>query len=208
MFTSLVFIISLILLLRCFKSRRSRIIIGVLYSLFVVWYVQAILNYGKYTLQPGQSISLTVNPRIQDVEYYSELILKKTDKNKLELNGREYWSVSGSELHYDLSKQNVFKWVRDESGELTESYVENSDLADIYIEKSNLIILFKVLLASTFMIAVICLSKKYLSSFGNLSIFIYIINAGVSYVLAIFLLGVNEVKDLFKLFLKVFKLKR
>lgn len=79
---------------------------------------------------------------------------------------------------------------------------------DIYLEKSNLIILFKVLLASTFMIAVICLSKKYLSSFGNLSIFIYIINAGVSYVLAIFLLGVNEVKDLFKLFLKVFKLKR
>ena len=143
MFTSLVFIISLILLLRCFKSRRSRIIIGVLYSLFVVWYVQAILNYGKYTLQPGQSISLTVNPRIQDVEYYSELILKKTDKNKLELNGREYWSVSGSELHYDLSKQNVFKWVRDESGELTESYVENSDLADIYIEKSNLIIQYQ-----------------------------------------------------------------
>ncbi len=37
----------------------------------------------------------------------------------------------------------MFKWVRDELGELTESYVENSDLADIYIEKSNLIIQFQ-----------------------------------------------------------------
>lgn len=119
----------------------SLLLVGVLASAFL-FYLWA-QNLGKYTLQPGQSISLTVNPRIQDVEYYSELILKKNDKNKLELNGREYWSVSGSELHYDLSNQNVFKWVRDESGELTESYVENSDLADIYIEKSNLIIQYQ-----------------------------------------------------------------
>lgn len=79
---------------------------------------------------------------------------------------------------------------------------------DIYLEKSNLIILLKVLIASAFMILVIYLSKNYLSSFGNLSIFIYMINAGISYILAVLLLGVNEVKDLFKLFLKVFKLKR
>ena len=79
---------------------------------------------------------------------------------------------------------------------------------DIYLEKSNLIILFKVLLASAFMIVIIHLSKKYLSSYGNLSIFIYILNASISYILAVLLLRVNEVKDLFKLFLKVFKLKR
>ena len=119
----------------------SLLLVGVLAAAFL-FYLWA-QNLGKYTLQPGQSISLTVNPRIQDVEYYSELILKKNDKNKIELNGREYWSVSGSDLHYDLSNQNVFKWVRDESGELTESYVENSDLADIYIEKSNLIIQYQ-----------------------------------------------------------------
>ena len=79
---------------------------------------------------------------------------------------------------------------------------------NIYLEKSNLIILFKVLLASAFMVAIIYISKKYLSLYGSLSIFIYMINAGISYVLAVILLGVNEVKDLFKLFLKVFKLKR
>ena len=79
---------------------------------------------------------------------------------------------------------------------------------DIYLDKSNLIILFKVLLASVFMIIIICVSKKYLSSFGSLSIFIYILSAGISYILAVLLLGVNEVKNIFKLFFKVFKLKR
>ena len=34
-------------------------------------------NLGKYTLQPGESANFTVNPRIHDVEYYSEFILKK-----------------------------------------------------------------------------------------------------------------------------------
>ena len=38
-------------------------------------------NLGKYTLQPGQSISLKVKPRTQDVEYYSVLILKKNNNN-------------------------------------------------------------------------------------------------------------------------------
>ena len=76
---------------------------------------------------------------------------------------------------------------------------------NIYLEKSNLIILFKVLLASTFMIIIIYFSKKYLHLYGNLSIFIYSINAGVSYILLLILLRVDEVKDLFKLILKIFK---
>lgn len=53
MFTELLFIVSFVLLLRLFKSRRSRMIIGVLYSLLLVWFVFSVLNYGKYTLQPG-----------------------------------------------------------------------------------------------------------------------------------------------------------
>ena len=73
------------------------------------------------------------------------------------------------------------------------------------LEKSNLIILFKVLLASTFMIIIIYFSKQYLHLYGNLSIFIYFINAGVSYILLLILLRVDEVKDLFKLILKIFK---
>ena len=79
MFTELIFIVSFVLLLRLFKSRRSRMIIGVLYSLLLVWFVFSVLNYGKYTLQPGQSVNLRVNPRTQDLEYYSIFILKKND---------------------------------------------------------------------------------------------------------------------------------
>jgi len=79
---------------------------------------------------------------------------------------------------------------------------------DIYLDKGNFITLFKVLLASAFMIFIIYISKSYLSSLGNLSILIYMVNAGVSYILSVLLLGISEIKDLFRLFLKVFKLKR
>ena len=77
MITSIVFITSLVLLFRYFKNRKSRIIIALLYSLFLIWYVQAVLNYGKYTLQPGQSIEMRVHPNADQLEYSSELILKK-----------------------------------------------------------------------------------------------------------------------------------
>ncbi|EIF36880.1 hypothetical protein HMPREF1117_1314 [Streptococcus sp. SK643] len=53
MFTELLFIVSFVLLLRLFKSMRSRIFIGVLYSFLLVWFVLSVLNYGKYTLQTG-----------------------------------------------------------------------------------------------------------------------------------------------------------
>ena len=109
MFTSLVFIISLILLLRCFKSRRSRIIIGVLYSLFVVWYVQAILNYGKYTLQPGQSVELRVSPNTDQVEYNSELILDKKDNRSIKLSGTNVWSEKFGDVLFGVSEKKIIK---------------------------------------------------------------------------------------------------
>ncbi|WP_022819973.1 murein biosynthesis integral membrane protein MurJ [Fusobacterium russii] len=79
---------------------------------------------------------------------------------------------------------------------------------DIYLDKSNFILLFKVILASFFMIFIIYISKKYISLFGVFDIFIYIINALISYILVIYILKVNEIKDLFKLFFKILKLKK
>lgn len=78
---------------------------------------------------------------------------------------------------------------------------------DIYLEKSNLIVLCKVILSSFFMAIVVYISKKYLISFGKLSIFIYIGVSGVSYIFAIYILKIEEVKDLFKLFFKYLKSK-
>jgi len=92
MITSIVFITSLVLLFRYFKNSKSRIIIALLYSLFLIWYVQAVLNYGKYTLQPGQSIELRAHPNADQLGYSSELILKKNDDKKIKLTGIEVWS--------------------------------------------------------------------------------------------------------------------
>lgn len=76
---------------------------------------------------------------------------------------------------------------------------------DIHLDRLNLIVFFKVILASVFMIAIVYIFKKYFSFFGNLNIFICIIISGISYILAIFLLKVKEIRDLFKLFLNIQK---
>jgi len=107
MITSIIFIASLFILLYRFKSRRSRIIIGLLYSLFVVWYVQAILNYGKFTLQSGQGVELRVSPNTNQLEYNSELILDKKDDAKLKLSGRKGWGMKGSNTVYNVEKQSI-----------------------------------------------------------------------------------------------------
>ena len=109
MITSVIFIASLLFLLRCFKSRRSRIIIGLLYSLFVVWYVQAILNYGKYTLQSGQSVELRVSPNTDQLEYSSELILKKLNDAKIKLSGTNVWSEKFGDVLFGVSEKKIIK---------------------------------------------------------------------------------------------------
>ena len=109
MITSVIFIASLFLLLRRFKSRRSRIIIGLLYSLFVVWYVQAILNYGKYTLQSGQSVELRVSPNTDQLEYSSELMLKKLNDAKIKLPGTNVWSEKFGDVLFGVSEKKIIK---------------------------------------------------------------------------------------------------
>ena len=104
MITSVIFIASLFLLFHRFKSRRSRIIIGLLNSLFVVWYVQAILNYGKYTLQTGQSVELKVFSKTEQLEYSSELILEKKDDAKVKLSGRKGWEIQGKTSYQLLER--------------------------------------------------------------------------------------------------------
>ena len=51
--------------------------IGLLYGSFVVVFICVILNAGKYTLQPGQSVELKVFSKTEQLEYNSELILEK-----------------------------------------------------------------------------------------------------------------------------------
>jgi len=85
----------------------SLLLVGVLASAFL-FYLWA-QNLGKYTLQPGESANFTVNPRIQDVEYYSELILKKKDTNRLKLSGSGVWFEMHGDIFYDVEGQKLVR---------------------------------------------------------------------------------------------------
>lgn len=80
-----------------------------LYSLFVVWYVQEILNYGKYTLQSGQSVELRVSPNTDQLEYSSELILKKLNDAKIKLSGTNVWSEKFGDVLFGVSEKKIIK---------------------------------------------------------------------------------------------------
>ena len=78
---------------------------------------------------------------------------------------------------------------------------------NIYLDKSNLVVFYKVILASFFMGIVVYISKKYFISLGKLNILVYIIVSGISYIFATFILRIEEIEDLFKLFFKYLKLR-
>ena len=139
MFTELLFIVSFVLLLRLFKSRRSRMIIGVLYSLLLVGFVFSVLNYGKYTLQPGQSVNLRVNPRTQDLEYYSIFILKKNDLSKIKLTGSGVWSQRNGDVYYGVEEQKIIK----SHGLDKEDEELPNNQADIYLEKDGVVVSYQ-----------------------------------------------------------------
>ena len=139
MITSVFFIASLLFLLCRFKSRRSRIIIGLLYSLFVVWYVQAILNYGKYTLQTGQSVELKVFSKTEQLEYNSELILEKKDDAKLKLSGRKGWGMKGSNTVYNVEKQSITEIIISKDGTERKD-LPNDKSKSIYLESDGIVV--------------------------------------------------------------------
>ena len=116
MITPLIFIISLVLFLRRFKSKRSRKIIGFLYASFAVWFVYSIFTYGSYTLHPGQSVTLKVYPNTDQLEYSSELILEKKDDQKIKLSGMTVWSEQVGDVLFEVEGQKVVKISDTESG--------------------------------------------------------------------------------------------
>ena len=118
MVTPLIFIISLVLLLRRFTSKRSRKIIGFLYASFAVWFVYSILTYGSYTLQPGQSVQLRVYPNTDQLEYSSELILEKKDDQKIKLSGMTVWYEQFGDVLFEVDGQKVVKIGDTENGSM------------------------------------------------------------------------------------------
>ena len=139
MITSVIFIASLLLLLLYFKSRRSRIAIGLFYGLFTAWYVYAVLNYSKYTLQPGQSVKLKVFSKTEQLEYNSELILEKKDDAKVKLSGRKGWGMKGSNTVYNVEKQSITEIVISKDGTERRD-LPNDKSKSIYLESDGIVV--------------------------------------------------------------------
>ncbi len=96
-------------------------------------------NLGKYTLQPGESANFTVNPRTHDVEYYSELILKKNDTNKLKLSGKKVWFEMDSDIFYGVEEQKLFR--RNHSENDDEELPNNQK--DINLVRDGIVVSYK-----------------------------------------------------------------
>ena len=139
MITSVIFIASLFLLLLYFKSRRSRIAIGLFYGLFAAWYVYEVLNYSKYNLQSGQSVELRVSPNTDQLEYNSELILNKKDDAKLKLSGRKGWGMKGSNTVYNVEKQSITEIIISKDGTERKD-LPNDKSKSIYLESDGIVV--------------------------------------------------------------------
>ena len=139
MVTPLIFIVTLILLLRRFKSKRSRKIIGFLYASFAVWFVYSIFTYGSYTLQPGQNVQLKVYPNTDQLEYNSELILEKKDDAKLKLSGRKGWGMKGSNTVYNVEKQSITEIIISKDGTERKD-LPNDKSKSIYLESDGRVV--------------------------------------------------------------------
>ena len=115
----------------------SLLLVGVLAAAFL-FYLWA-QKLGKYTLQPGESVNFTVNPRIQDVEYYSELILKKKDTNRLKLSGSGVWFEMHGDIFYDVEGQ---KLVRSHHSEDADEELPNNQ-KDIKLVQDGIVVSYQ-----------------------------------------------------------------
>ena len=136
MLTPLLFIVSLFLLLWYFKSSLSRMTIGFLYGSFAVVFICVVLNAGKYTLQPGQSVELKVFSKTEQLEYNSELILVK-------LSGRKGWGMKGSNTVYNVEKQSITEIVISKDGTERRD-LPNDKSKSIYLESDGIVLQGKI----------------------------------------------------------------
>lgn len=76
----------------------------------------SVKNAYNYTLQPGQSVTIRVRPKIDQLEYSSELILEKKDSQKIKLSGMTVWSELFSDVLFDVGGHKAVKIGDTENG--------------------------------------------------------------------------------------------
>lgn len=75
----------------------------------VVFLYILVKNAYNYTLQPGQSVTIRVLPNTDQLEYSSELILKKKDSQKNKLSGMTVWSEQFSGLYFEVKENKIIQ---------------------------------------------------------------------------------------------------
>ena len=73
-------------------------------------------NTYNYILQPGQSVTIRVLLNTDQLEYSSELILKKKDSQKIKLSGMTVWSEQFSDVLFEVEGHKVVKIGDTENG--------------------------------------------------------------------------------------------
>lgn len=76
----------------------------------------SVKNAYNHTLQPGQSVTIRVRPKTDQLEYSSELILEKKDSQKIKLSGRNVWSEQFSDVLFDVEGHKAVKIGDTENG--------------------------------------------------------------------------------------------
>ena len=82
---------------------------------------------------------MRVNPRTQDLEYYSIFILKKNDSSRIKLIGSGIWSEENGDVYYGVEEQKIIKnhGLDEEDEELP------NNQPDIYLEKDGVVVSYQ-----------------------------------------------------------------
>ena len=105
----------------------------------IVFLYVSVKNAYNHTLQPGQSVTIRVRPKTDQLEYSSELILEKKDTNRLKLSGSGVWFEMHGDIFYDVEGQ---KLVRSHHSEDADEELPNNQ-KDIYLVQDGIVVSYK-----------------------------------------------------------------
>ncbi|MBP2623692.1 hypothetical protein [Streptococcus oricebi] len=150
------------------KKKRSWKFGCLLTSLFFLYFIISVLNYGEYTLKPGESVKLKVNPRTDQLEYYSILIFKNPSGGKLELSGEDIWAEHLGDVFYKIKEQRITE-LKEKGDKYEEVGLTEAPVNGIYLSKNGIIVeskkkhIFDVTTATNKTITIKNLSNKTIS---------------------------------------------
>ncbi|MBP2623690.1 hypothetical protein [Streptococcus oricebi] len=111
---------------------------------FIAFFIIGSLNYGRYSLKPGESVKIEVNSLTNQPDFSSELTLDNLSGAKLELTGDDSptWAELKGEnnsenVYYNIETQTIHTRRKNEEGNWERVELENSPKQDVYLKESE-----------------------------------------------------------------------